>query len=118
MRKETIFNIGGKDYTFCLTIGAFVPMEKELGQSLLSLLNPSEGKFTEAMTVEHMKTILKYGLKGIDKDDDKVYELMEQFIADGGTLDTLAGKILEAVLLKSDFFIPSEIRKTMDKANG
>ena len=67
MRQETIFKIGGKDYKFVLTIGAFVPMEKELGKSLLALLNPAEGKFTEAMTVENMKTILKYGLQGIKK---------------------------------------------------
>lgn len=116
MRQETIFKIGGKDYVFCLTIGAFVPIEREIGKSLLALLNPAEGKFTEAMTVENMKTILKYGLKDVKKDDDTIYELMEQFIADGNTLDTLAGKVLEAVLLKSDFFIPKAQSQKVEKA--
>lgn len=115
MRQETIFKIGGKDYKFVLTIGAFVPMEKELGKSLLALLNPAEGKFAEAMTVENMKTILKYGLQGIKRDDDTVYDLMDKFIEDGNTIDMLAGKVLEAVLLKSDFFLPRAAKVKAEK---
>ena len=117
MREETIFKAGGKEYKFVLKIQSFVPMERELGKSLLSLINPAEGKFTEVMTVENMKTILKYGLVDIPKDDDAVYDFMDAYIMDGGTIDTLAGKILEALLLKSDFFIPhTKAKKETTKA--
>ena len=119
MREETIFKAGGKEYKFILKIQSFVPMERELGKSLLSLINPAEGKFTDAMTIENMKTILKYGLTDIPKDDNAVYDFMDDFIADGGTIDTLAAKILDALLLKSDFFIPrAKEKKEQPKAKA
>lgn len=109
MRNSKI-KFGSHEYDFALTIGTFAPLEKELGQSLISLITNADGKVLTRFTVENMKTILKYCLVNGPKSDDDIYQLMQDFCDNGGTLDELAGLILVQLVSKTNFFLPEKVK--------
>lgn len=99
--KETVnVKIGGTNYELYLTIGDMRRVEKELGQSILSVMSGDVQHLLQEFGIDVVVALLKYAIHDKlhgKRTDAQVYDIIQQYCDDGNDLDRLSGMLISVI---------------------
>lgn len=101
MKKEVIFTQGNKEYKISFTIRSIAELERSIGRSIISMYASGAG-IIRMCGIEFTANALRYGMVNIGDRDP--YDVIDEFCEDGGLIDTLNGRIFDA-LAATGFFM-------------
>lgn len=112
--KNTIdFNIGDTKYTLHYTILDMRCIEREIGRSLISVMNPNTSRLVQSFDIDCTVACLRYGLHDKQRTDDEIYDLLTQF-CQTRTLDAMSALCFQA-LIDTGIFLPAGALKNAEK---
>ena len=113
MKKDTVFNIGKKEYSIAFTNRDLAKMERSIGRSLLSMFGGTGNHLVEAMTIDVMASAVVCGVKDLGKEDP--YDFIQRYCDEGGDIDSFGGIVLDA-LLATGLFTRGKAARKVEKA--
>lgn len=99
----SIWTVGGRDYKLRLTAGEQVQLEDVFKtKNIFSVLLPEEGVPSVAIMLRTIQAAMNKFEHGMTK--DKIFELYDKYVDEGGTFDTLFVDVIVPTLAASGFF--------------
>ena len=93
MKKITTLKVGDKEYQLMFTMRALAAVEQDIGESLLFILgNPLNA--VRKLTISVVAAGIRHGL--VDGKDKDPYDVLDEIIENGGSIDETAAVILQA----------------------
>jgi hypothetical protein len=108
MKNKIKFTAGEKEYEMYFTIGDMRNLEREIGKSLISIINLGPEHIEEAMTIDVDVAAVRYGLHDKQRTDEEIYDIIQQFCDDGHNVDQLSGVFFQAIV-ETGIFYPTKV---------
>ena len=108
MKNKIAFTVGKEKHEMYFSIGDMRNLEKEIGKSLISIINLGPDHITEAMTIDVDVAAVRYGLHDKIRNDEEIYDLLQQYCDDGHNLDQFSGVFFTA-LIETGLFYPNKV---------
>ena len=112
MKKTVEIIIGNKPYELCYNIKKLSRFERLIGKSIVFMFSTGSARFVQQLDIKFTVSGLIVALDL--KNEDEAYDLIEKYCEDGGHLDHLNAKIVEAVIV-TGLFTPG-IAKDQEEA--
>lgn len=96
MKKSVEIKIGDKTHELCYNIRNLEKYERLLGKSITFLFATGTASLVRQTDIRFTVSGMIVGLHL--KDEDEAYDLIDLYCKEGGSLDRLNAKIIEAVL--------------------
>ena len=108
--KNTIeLVINDTKYKMGFTILDMRNIEREIGRSLISVLNPNTSRLVQSFDIDCTVACLRYGLHDKIRTDDEVYDLITDY-CQVKSLDSLCAVCFQA-LIDTGIFLPASALK-------
>jgi hypothetical protein len=108
--KNTIeLAINDKKYKLGFTILDMRNIEREIGRSLISVLNPNTSRLVQSFDIDCTVACLRHGLHDKLRTDDEVYDLITDYCK-VNSLDSLCAVCFQA-LIDTGIFLPASALK-------
>jgi hypothetical protein len=108
MKNKIAFTVGKEKHEMYFTIGDMRNLEQDIGKSLISIINLGPDHITEAMTIDVNVAAVRYGLHDKNRDDEEIYDLLQQYCDDGHNLDHFSGIFFRS-LVETGLFYPNKV---------